>query len=141
MKKISFVCLLALIINTLNAQIAEKGVIPISRERSRDFDVVHYRIQLTVDLNKKYLDGQNTISLVPLRDGLRIVRLDAESLKATRVLNSNGSSLNYKQTDDQIIVDLGKTYDSSDSIAITVKYYRFFVTQQKIRIPSAIASR
>jgi len=61
MRKLLLVSLLAFFMLPLSGQVSENGVIPLSQERSRDFDVLHYRIELSVDLEKKYLKGQNTI--------------------------------------------------------------------------------
>lgn len=123
MRNILLVSLLAFMVMPLSAQVSENGKIPVSQERSRDYDAIHYLIELSIDLERKFLKGQNTITLKPLRDNLRVVKLDAQSLIATDVLDARGFPLKYKQTDDNIFVNLDKAYDSSDSISFTIKYY------------------
>jgi hypothetical protein len=90
-----------------------------SRERSRDYDAIHYSISLTVDLKKKYLEGQNTITLSPLRDNLKRIKLDAKSLVATEVLSSNGAVLSFDQTVENIFIELDRPYVFSDTISFT----------------------
>lgn len=123
MKNILILSFLVLMLLPCPAQVREKGIIPLSQERSRDYDAIHYRIELSVDPEKKSLQGQNTISLAPLRENLKIVKLDAQSLIATDVSDSEGKPLKFRQTDDNIFVDLGKEYNSMDEISFTIKYY------------------
>jgi aminopeptidase N len=123
MKNILIVSFLVLMLLPCPAQVREMGIIPLSQERSRDYDAIHYRIELSVDPEKKSLQGQNTISLAPLRENLKIVKLDAQSLIATDVSDLEGKPLKFKQTEDNIFVDLGKVYNSTDKISFTVKYY------------------
>ena len=48
--------------------------------RERTYDVLHYRIEVTIDEVARSVRGAATISLVPLRPALRVVDLDAEAL-------------------------------------------------------------
>jgi len=41
---------------------------PLRSERSRDFDAIHYRIQLRFDEEAKTFWGENTITISPLKD-------------------------------------------------------------------------
>ena len=96
---------------------------PVSPERSRDFDVLHNKISLSVDLAKKFLEGENTITLVPLRDDLRKIKLDAITLIATDVVNEKGKRLEFDQADETILINLEKVYGHKDTISVTVKYH------------------
>jgi hypothetical protein len=42
---------------------------PIQVKRSKDFDVKHYRVTLSFDLEKKIFIGSNEVTLSPLKDG------------------------------------------------------------------------
>ena len=95
---------------------------PVQHERSHDYDAIHYKVSLNVDLDSKSLTGNNEITLSPFSNGLNECILDAESLFVTRVLDSNGSKLSFEQKDNKLKIDLGKIYDHSDIIKINVEY-------------------
>ncbi len=71
----------------------------------------------------KQLTGQNTVTLIPLRNNLNKVTLDAESLFVTDVLDSKDTPLSYDQTEDKLHINLSRTYSYADTIKFTVKYY------------------
>ena len=108
MQKISFTALFIFICIVLNAQKTDIYKRPVIHERDRDFDAIHYSINLDVDLNEKKLTGKNTITLSPLRDNLEKVTLDAVSLHVTDVFDSNGKPLLFEQTKDQLRIDLSR---------------------------------
>jgi hypothetical protein len=80
MKAIS---ILIFLFSALQLNIAQKVDIysrPVQTERSSDFDAIHYRVSLIVDLDKKILSGENQITMLPLRDNLDKCVFDAEYL-------------------------------------------------------------
>ncbi len=95
---------------------------PVQAERSREFDAIHYKISLNVDLDKKSLTGENEITMTPLNDGLKKCVLDAEYLVVGSVINSDGNALAFEQKDNQVFIDLIKSYSHTDTIRFTVKY-------------------
>ena len=66
---------------------------PVQHERSREFDAIHYRIALDVDMENKMLSGNNTITLRPLNDDFKTIYLDAVSLIVTRCEGYKGISI------------------------------------------------
>jgi aminopeptidase N len=94
---------------------------PVQVERSREFDALHYRISLNVDMEKKSLAGENRITLVPLNDGLDHCVLDAEYLVVGSVL-CNGRLLRFEQKDNQVFINFDKTYNHSDTVLFDVRY-------------------
>ncbi|NOR21313.1 MAG: aminopeptidase [Candidatus Aminicenantes bacterium] len=96
---------------------------PLQYERSRDYDAKHYRIALTFDLDKKYFEGENQITLTPLRDDFKECLLDAEELVVAAVTNSENMPLQFTQTDKLIIVYLSKAYEYGETVTFTVKYH------------------
>ncbi len=96
---------------------------PLQYERSRDYDAKHYRIALTFDLDKKYFEGENQITLTPLRDDFKECLLDAEELVVVAVTNSENMPLQFTQTDKLIIVHLSKAYEYGETVTFTVKYH------------------
>ncbi len=79
---------------------------PVQHERSREFDAIHYRIALDVDMENKMLSGSNTITLRPLNDDFKTIYLDAVSLIVTDVMDIKGFPLSFHQTDDKLSITL-----------------------------------
>jgi aminopeptidase N len=96
---------------------------PVQHERSRDFDALHYRIALDVDLENKMLNGVNTITLTPLSDGLETIVLDAVSLVVTEVLDGNKETLTFSQSEDKVSIRLPDVYSHKDTVTLSVRYY------------------
>ena len=95
---------------------------PVQAERSRNFDAIHYKVTLDVDLNKKILVGENQVTLIPLNDNFAKVIFDAEYLVVNSVINADGKALQFEQKDNQIIISLTQSYQHSDTVQFTVKY-------------------
>jgi aminopeptidase N len=95
---------------------------PIQAERSRDFDAIHYKIMLDVDLEKKMLTGENRITLSPLNDNFNKVVIDGEYLIVSSVISIEGKELKFEQKDNQVFISLPKSYNHTDTIQLTVKY-------------------
>lgn len=95
---------------------------PVQTERSRDFDAIHYRVSLKVNLDKKILSGENQITLSPLRDNFDKCIFDAEYIVVENVINSGGKNLPFEQKDNQVFIDLTRQYNHADTMILTVKY-------------------
>jgi aminopeptidase N len=123
MKKCFAGLILALVVmGSLTAQKIDISKRPLQQERSRDYDVKHYRIALTFDLDKKSFWGENRITLSPLKDGFTDCRLDAEEMTVTRVFGKNNSPLQFRQSEKHITVCLAQAYPYGDDVTFTVKY-------------------
>ena len=96
---------------------------PRRAERSRDYDVTHYRLKLKFDEEQKTFWGEAAISLTPYVERFDQCELDAEILKVTAVADANAQPLKFTQTDSSVIVQLGQTYHYGDTLAFTVSYY------------------
>ncbi len=96
---------------------------PFQEERSRDYNALHYRIELTFDLDRKYFSGTNQITLTALKNNFSACKLDAEELKVTGISMSGSKGLNFNQDDAGLIVDLGHEYNYGDTVIFTVEYY------------------
>jgi aminopeptidase N len=95
---------------------------PVHQERSRDFDAIHYKVTLNVDMDKKMLNGENQITLLPLNNDFDKIRLDAEYLEVSAVINIEGKALPFEQNEKQVVISLPKSYNHNDTIRISVKY-------------------
>lgn len=95
---------------------------PVTLEPDRDFDAIHYRIKLDIDMERKQLTGQNTVTLTPLRSDLKRVSLDAVSLDVSDVLDNKGFPLSYTQGEEKVHINLSRTYSYADTLTFTIKY-------------------
>ncbi len=96
---------------------------PPDLNRAQTFDVQHYTIRVSFDRAKKQVIGDTTVSLKPLKDGLRVVELDAVDIAfQSVVLEPHGAQLQYKTVRDKVIVSLDKPYAPADTISIRFRY-------------------
>ncbi|MBM3788467.1 MAG: M1 family metallopeptidase [Acidobacteria bacterium] len=97
--------LLFLIITAATLQPADNdlGSRPHRAERSRDFDALHYRIELRFNGAERSFQGKADIRLRPLRDGFKTVVLDAETFRVT-----SAGSLRFEQKPGQLTIHLGR---------------------------------
>jgi len=122
MKHVTFILFLLIIDLGLFAQQVDIYQRPITHEPDRDFDAIHYRIKLDIDMVGKQLIGQNTVTLTPLRSDLTKVTLDAVSLVVTDVLDSKGFPLSYTQGEGKLHINLARTYSNTDTVTFNVRY-------------------
>ncbi len=91
--------------------------------RARIYDVQHYIIRVSFDREKKIVFGDTTVQLKPLNGNFNRVELDAAEMKFESVkLESENKYLQYKQTDEKILVTLDKSYSPDDLISLRFKY-------------------
>jgi len=95
---------------------------PVQVERSREMDVLHYRIHLKVDPDRKILSGENEITLVPLNDGFNRCTLDAEYLLVKSITDPSGKPIDFEQDDKQVLIRFQKTYSHRDTLRIRIGY-------------------
>ncbi len=91
-------------------------------ERSREFDVIHYRIKLRFDEDKGMFWGETTIVFRPLSDGFEKCSFDAEKFTVSSVRDQGGQPLEFHQGDGKVGISLGQEYDYGDELSVTVKY-------------------
>ena len=96
---------------------------PVQVERSHNFDVQHYRLKLTFDLDRKEFWGENKVTLNPLRDEFMECVLDAEEFVVTKVLDHLNVPLKFNQSDHELIVYLSRAYSYKEEVVFTIKYY------------------
>lgn len=92
-------------------------------ERSRDYNVLHYRITLRFDEEQKTFWGENTVTLTTLADDFSTCMLDAELLKVTSVFDEQAQPMQFTQTDSSVSVTLGRAYQYGDTITFTIAYF------------------
>ena len=114
--------MIALTAGILRAQRIDISNRPLRSERSRSFDVLHYRIDLNLDWEQKRLNGATTITLTPFDDGLDTCVLDAETFTVTDVVRADSKHLKFDQSGGHLTVTLGSEYAFDDTISFTVLY-------------------
>ena len=122
MRTIFTVSILLMILQVAIAQKVDVYNRPVQMERSRDFDAIHYRVTLNVDMDNKILEGENLITLSPLNNNFDRITLDAEYLVISGVSITDGKELPFEQTEKQVVISLPKQYNHGDTIKIRVKY-------------------
>jgi aminopeptidase N len=91
-------------------------------DRQRTFDVQNYLIKTNFDVKNQTVFGDTTISLKPLKDGLKTVELDAENLKFTTVKLTGSQDLTFRTSDEKVFVDLDRSYLASETISVQFVY-------------------
>jgi len=91
-------------------------------ERSRAYDALHYRIAIRLDLDQKSFEGETTISLTSLRDGLEACILDAEEFKVTKVASDFGEPLQFEQTEKELKVRMPRPLKLGETRSFTCSY-------------------
>ena len=91
--------------------------------RERKYDVQHYSIRTSFDRRQKTVSGETTISFKPLGRDLKTVEFDSVGLKYDFVRSAaNNSDLDFRLTNQKIVITLDKAYDANDLISIIFKY-------------------
>jgi aminopeptidase N len=107
----------------LQAQQVDVYSRPVHYERSHDYDVLHYRIHLTVDKAKRSFWGDTTVRLKPLRDDFSTCVLDAETFVVSKVESEAHQPLRFVQTETSLTVYLPHPYAYGQQLSFVV-YYR-----------------
>ncbi|MBC8328120.1 MAG: DUF3458 domain-containing protein, partial [Planctomycetes bacterium] len=114
--------LLLLAAAALPAQQVDVYSRPVQVEPSHDFDVQHYRVTLSFDLEAKTFQGENRITLRPLRDDWDRIRLDAVDLVVDAVRDADDRPLVFRQADGSLEVDFPEPYAYAQVVEFTVAY-------------------
>lgn len=96
---------------------------PVHYEPSHDYDVLHYRIRLTIDQAKRSFWGNTTVTVKPSRDNFSTCVLDAETFIVSKVESENHQPLRFEQTRTSLVVHLSHPYAYGQRLSFAV-YYR-----------------
>ncbi len=106
----------------LSAQQVDVWSRPVQVERSRTLDFLHYRVNLTFDLDAKAFWGENEITLTPLANEVDRCVLDAEEIVITDAVDEAGRQLHYVQGDTSVVITLPQALSYGDTITLTVTF-------------------
>jgi aminopeptidase N len=104
------------------AQTVDWTTKPLQSERSRDCDGLHYRIAIRLDVEKAAFDGETTVSLTSLRDGLDRCVLDAEEFMVSSVTSDRGAALRFEQSDTRLTVFFERPLRRGETRSFTAVY-------------------
>ncbi len=92
--------------------------------RVRTYDIQHYIIRVSFNREKKIVYGETTIQLKPLGNKFNRVELDAaDDIKFESVkLESSDENLSYKTSNENILINLDRSYAPDDLISLRIKY-------------------
>lgn len=105
------------------AQRVDVAARPLQYERSHDYDVRHYRIQLTLDDARRSFAGETTITLTALRDGFQQLALDAETFTVDQVRDANGTPLAFQHSNGKLVIALGAPRSNGETVEVRVRYH------------------
>jgi aminopeptidase N len=124
MKKFScFICTFFILLNWPNVAHTQKltqGAYHANRERN--YDLIHYKAELSFDFEKKQVFGRSTIRLSPLRR-IENFALDAIHLNVRSVSSTESTDgLAFRATDDSLIITLPQPKNPTDTFTVVVQY-------------------
>ena len=123
MKKAFFAAGLALAIAlAASGQAIDFSKKALQSERSRSYDALHYRVAIRLDLDRRSFEGEATVSLTSLREGLEACVLDAEEFKVTSVVGDFGEPLKFEQTDKELTVQMPQPLKFGETRSFTCLY-------------------
>jgi aminopeptidase N len=88
---------------------------------SRDYHVIHYRIEVSFDEAAKSVSGRTTTTLFPLLPGLISLDFDAEKL-AIRSVKMGNKPLRFELRPKKLVVMLDRPYALDDTLTLSVEY-------------------
>lgn len=96
---------------------------PYQWPRSHNYDVQHYRIELSFDWTARSITGETTITLKPLAGDFREIELDAGEMSIKSVALAGGSPLKFDYRDNEkLLVSLDRAYTPAETIAVKIGY-------------------
>jgi len=96
---------------------------PYQWPRSHNYDVQHYRIELSFDWTKQSVTGETTIRLQPLGADLKEVEVDAGDMTIKSVKLASGVALKYRYEDNEkLYVTLDRAYPAGQDVSIAISY-------------------
>lgn len=115
---------LAVVLGTLAcAQQVDLASRPLRYERSRGYDVQHYRIQLSLDAARRSFAGEAAVTLVPMRDHLEELTLDAETFTVDGVTDAAGTPLTFNHSNGQLRIRLAAPKAHGETVEVRVRYH------------------
>ncbi len=92
---------------------------------TKEFELIHTRLNLTPDWQNRYLYGTANITVAPFGDPSNRLSLDARSMIIETVNLRNGdilTELGFDHLNDSLVIDLDRIYRPGDTLTVMVEY-------------------
>jgi aminopeptidase N len=93
----------------------------LAAQHPHSYDVLHYDVTLTVDIDGELVSGNTLIQSVCVEPGLDCITLDLAVLTVDSVV-SQGTPLAYSHDDQVLVVNLARPYAPGDTFGVQVFY-------------------
>jgi aminopeptidase N len=113
----TLICLLSVASSQERFSLRDPGEAP-----NRTYDVLHYKIEVTLHEKTKSLDGRVSTTLVPLLPDLNAVTFNAGQMSIKSVSTSKGTSLKFSSTPWTLTINLDKSYSYRDTLVLITEY-------------------
>ncbi|SDW90637.1 aminopeptidase N [Lutibacter oricola] len=90
-------------------------------EREKINDLIHTKLKVDFNFQKSQLNGEAWITLTPHFYPINKVTLDAKSFDIHQV-KLEGSDVPYNYSDNEITIELGKTFKRNEEYTVYIKY-------------------
>jgi aminopeptidase N len=111
-----------LLVFVISGSVSSQPALP-DFNRPQTYDVQHYTIRVGFERSAKQVNGDTSVSLKPLKDGLRVVELDAVGISFSSViLEPSGTNVEFKSNGGKVAVTLDRPYGPQDTITLRFRY-------------------
>ncbi len=87
-----------------------------------DFDVEHYRLELSVDPEQRRIDGVCHVRFFPRVDAIERIELDLVGLEVHGVTDAQGRALRYRHRDGKLAIELGRSLSRGHAGEVAIEY-------------------
>jgi len=88
----------------------------------RTYDILHSRIQLSINLQTESIAGSVTHTFIPFKTDFNTLILDCEDTEVLKVYLDNGKKLDFDQYDKKLRINLDRNYTFTDTITVSIEY-------------------
>lgn len=119
----AIVLALALALSALSSFAQAPEAPPYRWPRSHDYDVEHYRIQVSFNWSRQSVEGVTTVTLKPFKSDLKEIELDAGDMTIKSVKLAGGAPLKFRyENKEKLYVALDRAYAPGTTIGIVINY-------------------
>ncbi|MEZ5039754.1 MAG: M1 family metallopeptidase [Saprospiraceae bacterium] len=122
MKPVYLLCFLMGSIQPVFSQAINIYERPVQSAPSHNFDVLHYRIELTFEGENRAFEGETTITLRALSDNFKSIELHAETYQVRAVTSAQQKALAFEHDKGQLNIQLSEALGYNDTLSILIKY-------------------
>lgn len=106
----------------LDEIVIERDRTPYRATYERKNDLLHTDLNVSFDWDKQYLFGKATLTFKPYFYATNNLVLDAKGMDINSIKLANGTPLDYLYNQEQIIINLDKTYTRNEEYTLVIDY-------------------